>query len=1041
VSQGFGLVGYLYDATVTDSYWNSDLNTSGGGGTGKTTAQMQSQDFADLLNDAEVTGREDSWRAWQIIDGVNSGMPVLSGVGLGLSAAPAVITDASGAHNLAAEAEISFDSDCLGEYYYDIVEPGGTPSFDTTGSGILCYEGTNTATLPVSSGALDLYITVKNLAGTVSDPVKIELAVEPALFAGGSGTDNDPYQIATPYHLHNVRYYLDKCFILTADIDLDPVLLDEAFWYDTQNGWQPIGYDEFTAETFTGYFNGNGHTVSNMRIGSADSPVNISYIGLFGYANTTATICNTNLASLAIYASGGGVGGIVAANYGLVDHCSATGFISANSTTGGLVGSNCTATVINSWADVDIEVPNGSYIGGLVAFNNGYIRNCCATGNIVAGNNPFAGGLVGYNYAYTSAADIQNCYATGDVSGSGWGYIGAFYGQNNVDTAFADCYWNADAVITAMSDGSNTPTVHGSSAECQSMSSAAMKTTAFVDTLNAGLPDTTGYYGWEIESGVNQGYPVLEAEPAGDLEAPAIADSIITTSNITKNGVTLAWEEAEDNVSAGGNLLYRVYVSDDDNLDTVDDIETNGTALTDFSAIDMYAVTGLSAGTTYYFNVIVKDEADNKAAYTTKSVTTTANTGGGSSSPATPTVIVTTQQSGSSVTNATEIAATTSSGTASAEVSGDVVDALLDQAGQTGGTGNDDILELAIDGADDIEQLQITIAQSDLQEIAHGSDAKLNITAPFISVTFDGTALQTIAEAASGGTVTVSAGVVDLDALSSEDQALVGDRPVYDLSVTNGGTLVSDFGGGYATVSIPYTLLPGEDPESVVIYYLADDGSLQAIQGCYDAVSKAVIFKTSHFSQFIIGYNQVSFSDVLPGAWYKDAVDFIAARGITSGTSADSFCPDDNLTRGQFIVLLMNAYRLSPDQYPEYASLEPFADAGDTYYTQYLLAAKGLGIVNGVGNNLYAPEREISRQEMMVMLYNVLTIIDELPTSGSGQQLTDFSDGDQVAEWAVAAVTALVGGEVVSGYNGMINPQDQTTRAEIAQVLYNLLAN
>mgnify|MGYP000844643335 FL=1 len=246
------------------------------------------------------------------------------------------------------------------------------------------------------------------------------------------------------------------------------------------------------------------------------------------------------------------------------------------------------------------------------------------------------------------------------------------------------------------------------------------------------------------------------------------------------------------------------------------------------------------------------------------------------------------------------------------------------------------------------------------------------------------------------------------------------------------------FRSGHATVTIPYELKPGETPNAVVIYYLADDGTLKAVRGHYDESLKAVVFKTTHFSNFVIGYNPVSFNDVAAGAWYKDAIDFIAAREITSGTSVGEFSPEATLTRGQFIVLLMNAYWISPDAAEE--GTTNFVDAGNTYYTNYLLAGKSLGIVNGIGNNMFAPEQAVTRQEMFVMLYNALEVIGELPQAYGDKQLSDFGDANQVASWAQEAMSALIEGGVISGSNGMLNPTVSTTRAQMAQMLYNLLS-
>ncbi|PKM83196.1 MAG: hypothetical protein CVU89_00095 [Firmicutes bacterium HGW-Firmicutes-14] len=419
-------------------------------------------------------------------------------------------------------------------------------------------------------------------------------------------------------------------------------------------------------------------------------------------------------------------------------------------------------------------------------------------------------------------------------------------------------------------------------------------------------------------------------------------------------------------------------------------------------------------------------------------MTRAASTGSSSGNSYTPPAItVTTQKTDETTKTSTEISVTSSSGEAAASISTAVVDALIDKAEAENGTSTGDVIEVSVNTPADTRKLEVTIPQAGLDKIAAKSDAGFGITSPLISVTFDGKAIETISGAASGGNITVSAGIIDDTTLSEKDRARVAGRPVYDLSVKNEDVQVSHFGGGHATIRIPYTLKTGENPNAVVIYYLSDDGNLKTIRGHFDAAAGAVVFKTPHFSNFVIGHNRVSFDDVRADAWYKDAVDFIAARGITSGTGDNNYSPEMKLTRGQFIVFLMNAYQIDPASGD---STNNFADAGNTYYTNYLAAAKNLGIANGVGNNMFAPDKEITRQEMFVLLYNALKVIDELPSASTEKELETFNDANLVASWANEAMSALVRSGIVSGSGNMLSPAETTTRAQMAQVLYNLLA-
>ena len=413
--------------------------------------------------------------------------------------------------------------------------------------------------------------------------------------------------------------------------------------------------------------------------------------------------------------------------------------------------------------------------------------------------------------------------------------------------------------------------------------------------------------------------------------------------------------------------------------------------------------------------------------------------------PAVPLVKTTTI--GSSTQNQLTVTPKINDGIASVLITTSMTEALLDKAANTEGTDAPDVLSVAVTSraASEASTLEVSLFQSNLKKIVEQTDASLQITAPWITMTFDAKALDTIHEAGDGGEITFAASTIDPDQLSAADQARVEGRPVYDLTVKNGDAFVSEFGGGYATVRIPYDLRDGENPESILVFVLMDDGSLEAVRGYYDAANGTVVFKTSHFSKFVISHNPVMFRDVASGAWYHDAVTFIAAREITSGVADGLFGPQDSLTRGQFVVMLLKAYGIRSEETTKAGrstQIVNFADAGSTYYTNALYTAKKLGIAKGIGSNLFAPDREISREEMLVLLYNALQIMNEMPTANDGSvglALEGFADAQLVSDWAIPGVSELIRTKIVAGADNKIMPQDMTTRAEMAQVLYQLL--
>ncbi len=290
------------------------------------------------------------------------------------------------------------------------------------------------------------------------------------------------------------------------------------------------------------------------------------------------------------------------------------------------------------------------------------------------------------------------------------------------------------------------------------------------------------------------------------------------------------------------------------------------------------------------------------------------------------------------------------------------------------------------------------------------------------------------------GDSAITIGTAAQEGLPNDVRAAIGDRPLLRLTLTVDGEQTQwDHPGTPVTVSIPYqpTAEERNHPESIVIWYIDTNDTLICIpNGRYDADHGTVTFETCHFSLFAVGYHNVSFSDVLQKAWYYQAVSGIAAREITSGTSKTTFHPDALITRGQFITLLMRTYAIAEDENDS----NNFADAGNTYYTGYLAAAKRLGIAKGVGNNLFAPNQAISRQEIFTLLYRAIGILGQPRDGDSGKTLDDFSDAANVASWAKEATAYLVETGAVAGYNGKLYPTVSATRAETAQVLYRLIA-
>lgn len=428
-------------------------------------------------------------------------------------------------------------------------------------------------------------------------------------------------------------------------------------------------------------------------------------------------------------------------------------------------------------------------------------------------------------------------------------------------------------------------------------------------------------------------------------------------------------------------------------------------------------------------------------------VTITANftyTGGGGSveTPApipTPTPEPDITEDGNVTTVSTLVKTTTdpTTGVVTANVEASVFSSLIDGAKEAEDSKQKAIVEIKVDVATDTKSVEVIIPGDVFKQAADTTEADVKVDAGLGIITFDDRAVEYISGTANTENISISIEKIDTFTLPQEAREKVGDRPVFDFSVRAGDTEISQFGGGKAKISIPYTPKAGENENAIIVYYIDNDGKLQTARGRYDAETGTVNFSTNHFSWYAVGYNEVTFKDVASSSWYADAVGFIAAREITKGTGDGNYSPKEMLTRGQFIVMVLRAYEIEPDDNP----VDNFADAGNTYYTNYLAAAKRLGISKGIGNNLYAPDNEITRQEMFTLLYNTLKVIDELPGSTDGKSLSSFRDADQIASWAKEAMTLFTRTGIIRGNGGgELLPVGTATRAEMAQVLYNILS-
>lgn len=275
-------------------------------------------------------------------------------------------------------------------------------------------------------------------------------------FAGGDGSSGNPYQVTDVYGLQGIgspsNALLGDSFVQKNNINAS------ATGAGGGTGFKPIGNG---TTAFTGTYNGNNFTISNLTI---DAPTS-DYSALFGETSSTALVENVNLTAdsiTGIYAAG-----LVAENYGLIEGSSASGTVTGASSSvdvGGLVAQNW-GVIYGSSAGGSVQGgANSGADGGLVGANDGGIELSFSTASVGGSND--VGGLVGYNY-YNST--IDNSYSSGTIIGTtnvgglvgvnygtvessyttsasgGTGAVGGLVGENGAAGTVTASYWATDA--------------------------------------------------------------------------------------------------------------------------------------------------------------------------------------------------------------------------------------------------------------------------------------------------------------------------------------------------------------------------------------------------------------------------------------------------------------------------------------------------------------------------------------------------------------------------------------------------------------------
>lgn len=221
-------------------------------------------------------------------------------------------------------------------------------------------------------------------------------------------------------------------------------------------------------------------------------------------------------------------------------------------------------------------------------------------------------------------------------------------------------------------------------------------------------------------------------------------------------------------------------------------------------------------------------------------------------------------------------------------------------------------------------------------------------------------------------------------------------------------------------VSSPYVMLYKIDEDKLipVRYTVYRDGELRCI--------------VNENGKYALKTVEKYFDD--NNGWGSDYIEALYQRGIISGKGEKIFAPDDNITREEFVKLIVETIGIETKD-----EKSGFSDAEDgMWYDRYIAAGHKNGLINGIGDGKFGVGNNITRQDMSKILFETLIKMNISTDGNSNGKI--FVDTDKIASYAIDAVKVLSSMDVLSGDEyGNFNPENNATRQEAAKLIYKML--
>lgn len=295
----------------------------------------------------------------------------------------------------------------------------------------------------------------------------------------------------------------------------------------------------------------------------------------------------------------------------------------------------------------------------------------------------------------------------------------------------------------------------------------------------------------------------------------------------------------------------------------------------------------------------------------------------------------------------------------------------------------------------------------------------------------------TLAEGLSNAKVTYSGGKAVITA--DIDGRLSSEKPIIIIPLNTSAA------SGAATLSVKGRLgdtVVGVDIAEVICGITVSSGILGgngsgssngSVSKVYDSSGNNAQYGGQRPTTSVVSPTEVSkklsFSDVTPEHWAYEYISSLIERKVIYGYDDGTFQPSAYVTRAEFVTMLRRAFRLNGDVTVSFSDV-----AEDAWYAEDIGIAASGGVVSGMGDGTFAPNDEITRQDMCVMLKNVMDTKGIL--FDKKYDLSSFTDSEDIAEYAKEAINSLKQAGIIDGYDdGAFRPRKAVTRAESAKVI------